>query len=76
MEPPSELQQKYAAALAEQAALKRKVKALEDENAALQARRAELERLERAAAAGGDHQATNLEGATRAKGRPDRGDGG
>jgi hypothetical protein len=76
MEPPSELQQKYAVALAEQAVLKRKVKALEDENAALQARRAELERLERAAAAGGDHQATNLEGAPRAKGRPDPSDGG
>jgi hypothetical protein len=44
MEPPGDLQQVYAAALAEQAALKRKLRALEDENAALKARRAQLER--------------------------------
>jgi hypothetical protein len=44
MEPPSELELEYAALLAEQAALKRKVRALEEENAALQVRRAELER--------------------------------
>jgi chromosome segregation ATPase len=50
MEPPGDLQQMYAAALAEQAALKRKVRALEDEKAALEACRAELERrVEKAA---------------------------
>jgi phage shock protein A len=54
MEPRSELQQKIAALLAEQAALKGRV-------AALEARRAELERrLEQAATAAGDHQATDL----------------
>ena len=67
MEPPSELQQKYAAALAEQAALKRKLKALEDENAALATREAELERRlaesasEQATTAAGHHQATDIE---------------
>jgi hypothetical protein len=45
MEPPGDLEQMYAAALAEQAALKRKVKALEEEYASLQVRRAELEEL-------------------------------
>ena len=44
MERPSDLEQMYAAALAEQAALKRKVRALEEQYAALEARRAELER--------------------------------
>jgi hypothetical protein len=77
MEPPSKLQQEYAAALAERAALRRKVRALENKNAVLQAREAELKRLlaesppEQAATAGGDHQATNLEGAPHAKGQPD-----
>ena len=49
MEPPGDLEQMYAAALAEQAALKRKVKALEEEYASLQARRTELEELARQA---------------------------
>jgi chromosome segregation ATPase len=49
MEPPGDLEQMYAAALAEQAALKRKVRALEEEYAALEARRAELEELGRQA---------------------------
>jgi hypothetical protein len=77
MEPPSKLQQEYAAALAERAALRRKVRALENKNAVLQAREAELKRLlaesppEQAATARGDHQATNLEGAPHGKGRPD-----
>ena len=44
MEPPSELELENAALLAEQASLRRKVRALEEENAALQARRTELER--------------------------------
>jgi hypothetical protein len=73
MEPPSELQQKYAAALAKQAALKRKLRALEVKNAALEARRAELERLAQAAAAGG-HQATDTEEEPLAKGQSDPGD--
>jgi hypothetical protein len=53
------------------------VRALENKNAVLQAREAELKRLlaesppEQAATAGGDHQATNLEVAPRAKGQPD-----
>jgi hypothetical protein len=77
MEPPSKLQQEYAAALAERAALRRKVRALENKNAVLQACEVELERRlaesrpEQAATAGGDHQATNLEVAPRAKGQPD-----
>jgi hypothetical protein len=60
MEPPSDsdLEQEHAALLAEQPALKRKLRALED------ARRAELERL---AQAGPDQQATDLEGATQVK---------
>ena len=79
MEPPSKHQQEYAAALAERAALRRKVRALENKNAVLQAREAELKRLlaesppEQAATAGGDHRATNLEVASRAKGAPDPG---
>jgi hypothetical protein len=67
MEPPSALQQEYAALLAENVALKERV-------AALEARRAELERLEQAATAAGDHQATDLEGAPHAKGQSDPGD--
>jgi chromosome segregation ATPase len=51
MDPPGDLEQMYAAALAEQAALKRKVRALEEEYAALEARRAELERQAEQAAA-------------------------
>ena len=43
MEPPDDLEQMYAAALAEQAALQRKVRTLEDENAALKVRRVQLE---------------------------------
>jgi predicted phage-related endonuclease len=70
MKPPSELQEKYAAVLAEQAALKRRV-------AELTARKSELEQRlaesppEQAETAGGDHEATNLEVARRAKGQPD-----
>jgi hypothetical protein len=77
MEPPSKLQQEYAAALAERAALRRKLKALESKNAVLQAREAELVRLlaesppEQTATAGGDHHATSLEVAPRAKEQPD-----
>ena len=64
MEPSSDsaLEQKYAALLAEQVALKRKLRALENKNAALKVRQAELERLAKAAAAGA-HQATDLDGA-------------
>ena len=63
MEPPSDsdLEQEHAALLAEQPALKRKLRALED------ARRAELERLAQAGPATGDQQATDLEGATQVK---------
>jgi hypothetical protein len=43
MEPPSKLQQEYAVALAERAALRRKVRALENKNAVLQACEVELE---------------------------------
>jgi regulator of replication initiation timing len=70
MEPlrPGALEQENAALQAENDALKKRL-------AALEARRAELERLEQAATAGGDHQATNLEGVPRAKGQSDRGDG-
>jgi regulator of replication initiation timing len=51
MEPPDDLEQMYAAALAEQAALQRKVRTLEHENAALKFRRVQLElRLAQAAA--------------------------
>jgi hypothetical protein len=77
MDPPSDLEQEYAALLAEQAALRRKVRALEYKNAVLQAREAELKRQlaesppEQAATAGGDPQATNLEGTPDAKGQPD-----
>jgi hypothetical protein len=77
MDLPSELEKDKAALLAERAALRRKVMALENKNAVLQAREAELKRLlaesppEQAATAGGDHQATNLEGAPHAKGQPD-----
>jgi hypothetical protein len=77
MEPPSKLQQEYAAALAERAALRRKVRVLKNKNALLQAREAELERRlgesppEQAATAGGDHQTTNLEVVPGAKGQPD-----
>ena len=77
MDLPSELEKEKAALLAERAALRRKVMALENKNAVLQAREAELKRLlaesppEQAATAGGDHQATNLEGAPHAKGQPD-----
>jgi len=66
MEPSSKLQQEYAAALAERAALKRKVKALENRNAVLQAREAELERRlaesppEQGTTAVGPHQATEV----------------
>ena len=80
MEPPSDsdLEQEHAALLAEQAALKRKLRALEEENAALNARRAELERLAQAAAAGG-HQPTEIEGEPQGeplgKGQSDPGDG-
>jgi predicted phage-related endonuclease len=50
MEPSGDLQRMYAAALAEQAALKRKLRALEDEKVALEAYRGELEcRAEKAA---------------------------
>jgi regulator of replication initiation timing len=73
MERPGDLEQKYAAALAEQVALKLKLRALEEENAALKVRRAELERLEQAVTAAGDHQATDLEGAPHAKGPRDPG---
>ena len=67
MEPPSELQEKYAAVLAERAALKRRV-------AELTARKSELEQRlaespEQAATAGGDHRATNLEGVPSAVGQ-------
>jgi hypothetical protein len=78
MEPPSELQKRYFAALAERAALKRKLRALEGKYAALEARRAELERLAQAAAAGG-HQPTEIEGEPQGeplgKGQSDPGDG-
>ena len=53
------------------------MRALENKNAVLQAREAELKRLlaesppEQAATAGGDHQTTNLEVAPRAMGQPD-----
>ena len=69
MEPPSDsdLEQEHAALLAEQATLKRKLRALEEENAALNARRAELERLAQAGPATGDQQAPDLEGATQVK---------
>ena len=62
MEPPSdsELEQENAALRAEQAALKRTLKALENKNAALKVRQAELERLAQAAAASA-HQATGPE---------------
>ena len=73
MEPPGDLEQMYAAALVEQAALKRKLRALEEENVALMVRRAELERLEQAVTAAGDHQATDLEGAPHAKEPPNPG---
>jgi len=68
MEPPSDsaLEQEYAALLAEQAALKRKLRALENNNAALKVRQAELERLAQAAAAGA-HQDNDLEGPPPAK---------
>jgi hypothetical protein len=59
--------------LAEQAALRLKLRALEEENAALKIRRAELERLERGATAAADHQATDLEGAPPARGQSDPG---
>ena len=73
MGPPSEseLEQENAALRAEQAALKRALKALENKNAALKVRQAELERLAQAAAAG--HQATGPEGAPPAKGQSDPG---
>jgi hypothetical protein len=64
MEPPSSPPQEYAALLAENLALKERV-------AALEARRAELERLEEAVTAASDHQATDLEVPPPAKGQPD-----
>jgi hypothetical protein len=74
MGPPSdsELEQENAALRAEQAALKRTLKALENKNAALKVRQAELERLAQAAAAG-PHQATGPEEAPPAKGQSDPG---
>jgi regulator of replication initiation timing len=77
MDPLSELEKEKTALLAERAALRRKVRALENKNAVLQAREAELERwlaenpLELAATAASDPPATNLEGAPLAKGQPD-----
>jgi cell division protein FtsB len=53
MEPPNELEQENAALLAEHAALKRKVRALEDDNAVVKARRVLLERRLAQAATGG-----------------------
>jgi hypothetical protein len=73
MDPPSDLEQENAALLAERAALKRRV-------AELTARRAELEQRlaksspEQAAIAVGPYQATDLEGAPRAKEQPDPGE--
>jgi regulator of replication initiation timing len=69
----SGLEQEYADLLAEQAALKRKLSALEDENATLKVRRAELERLAQVAAADAN-KPTNREGAPLAKEQSDRGD--
>jgi hypothetical protein len=43
MDPPSEFKKEKAALLVERAALRRKVRALENDNAALAARGAELE---------------------------------
>jgi len=77
MGPSSDLEQEYAALLAERAALRRKVAALENENAALAAREAELGRLlaesspEQAAISLDTHQATDLEVAPSAKEQPD-----
>jgi hypothetical protein len=68
----SELEQENAALRAEQAALKRTLKALENKNAALKVRQAELERLAQAAAAGA-HQATVPEGPLPAKEQSDPG---
>jgi regulator of replication initiation timing len=78
MEPPSDLEKEKAALLAERAALRRKVMALENENTALTALEAELEQRlaedSQAATAVDPHQATEVEVAP-AKGQPDRGDG-
>ena len=68
----SALEQENAALRAEQAALKRKLRALEHKNAALKVRQAELERLAQAAAAG-PHQVAGPEGAPPAKGQSDPG---
>ena len=69
MKPPSEgaLEQENAALRAEQAAMKRKLRALENKNAVLKVRQAELERLAQAAATGAN-QATDPEGAPPAQG--------
>jgi regulator of replication initiation timing len=78
MEPPSDLEKEKAALLAERAALRRKVRALENENAALTALEAELEQRlaegSQAATAVDPYQATDVEVAP-AKGQPDPGDG-
>jgi regulator of replication initiation timing len=77
MVPPSELKKEKAALLAERTALRRKVRALENENAALAVRKAELEQRlaegSQATTAVEPHRATDVEVASLAKGWPDPG---
>jgi len=68
MDPPSELEKENAALLAERASLRRKVRALENKNAVLQAREAELERW--LAETAPEQAATTGDDQPRAKGQP------